>query len=348
MARSTLSLKTPPTQVPDGAEEAILHRVKLLGAMVARQLQADWTDVGRLDDVCRYALGAPGKFFRPILVLESASLVGGELDRVLPAAAGTEGAHVASLIHDDIIDGDETRRGQPATHVAFGRDDAIVGGDALLFYLFGALAECGTRGVTADRIVTAMGKAAEAGTDLCRGQLMEEGIRAAYDCRVQSYLEMIENKTGALFRAACYIGAILGGGSTAQCDALARYGTALGIAFQIQDDLLPYLSTSEDAGKQLSSDLANRRLTLPFLLCRAEADAALTVRLDELMSGDDDVEDRHRQLSLLLLGSGAVERAITMALRYTDDAIDALSGFPAIEARTSFEYFAKAAVKRCR
>ena len=343
MSHSVLPVKTAPA-----SEEATLQRVKSLGTIVRRRLEEDWPADDHLAEVCGYALSAPGKFFRPILLLESAAAVGGDLDHVLPAAAGAEGAHVASLMHDDIIDGDELRRGLPAAHVVFGRDDAIVGGDALIFYLFGALAGCGARGVAADRIVLAMAKAAEAGADLCRGQMLEEQIRVAYDCRITSYLEMIEGKTGALFRASCFIGATLGGGTPAQAAALAAYGTLLGYAFQIQDDLLPYLSSTEDTGKPQSSDLANRRLTLPFLLCRQDADATLLSTLDELMTGDGDVEVRYRKLAAVLAETGAVDRAAEMALQYAEDAVAALSILPPSTSRDSLAYFAEASVRRCR
>ncbi|NGO10412.1 polyprenyl synthetase family protein [Streptomyces sp. HC44] len=331
------------------AEEAsIRDRSAYLVDLVLQRLKGDWAADDRLTEVCNYALGSPGKYFRPILLLESAAAVGGDLHQVMPAAAGTEGAHVASLMHDDIIDGDELRRGMPAVHAKYSQADAIVSGDALIFYLFAALATCAANGVEAQRIVLAMGRAAKAGAELCRGQMLEEEIRQNYDSRVASYLRMIENKTAALFRAACCIGATLGGGSVEDADALARYGTGLGIAFQIQDDLLPYLSTAEETGKPHSSDLANRRLTLPFLLCRATAGPELAAELDELVNGEGDLEDRHLRLAALLTRHGAVERAAEEARRYAGDAIGALVPLPRSPSRQSLEYFAKAAVSRCR
>jgi|SRR5450755_2104110 geranylgeranyl pyrophosphate synthase len=328
-------------------DEAVKQRVKLLGELVRRRLQKDWTAEAHLDQVCGYAVSAPGKFFRPILLLESASTVGGEIDRVLPAAAGAEGAHVASLVHDDIIDGDEVRRGMPAVHVAFGRDDALVGGDALIFYLFSALAECGRRGIEAARIVMAMAMAAEAGRELCRGQMLEKELRASYDSRVASYLDMVAGKTGALFRASCSIGAVLGGGSV---DALGRYGALLGYAFQIQDDLLPYLSTPDVTGKPPTSDLANRRLTLPFLLCRAAAGAVRVQVLDELLTGggENDIDDRFKRLSDLLSESGALDQAADMAARYCAEAIDALAALPSSTSKDVLVYFAESAALRSR
>lgn len=344
----------PPSPVETGAAprpdvgEETAQRVSLLAALVERRLATDWSAGDELGEVCGYAVTAPGKLFRPILLLESAGAVGGEIDRVVPAAAGAEGAHVASLVHDDIIDGDEVRRGLPAAHVAFGRDAAIVGGDALIFYLFDALGECGRRGVPHDRIVSAMTAAARAGADLCRGQMLEEQIRRTYDCRLSTYLDMIEGKTGALFRASCAIGAVLGGGSADQADALARYGTLLGYAFQITDDLLPYLSDTDSTGKPTGSDLANRRLTVPFLLGRADADARTTAELDALMTGEGDLERRWAALTGLLQRIGAVDRARALAAQYADEAIAALQVLPATPSRTTLTYFADAAVQRCR
>jgi geranylgeranyl pyrophosphate synthase len=338
---------TASLAVSEPDEALTLRRLKSLGELIERQLLQDWSADSQLANVCRYAVSAPGKFFRPILLLESALAVGGDAYQVLPAAAGTEGAHVASLMHDDIIDGDQMRRGLPAVHVVFGRDDTIVGGDALIFYLFGALANCADRGVESSRIVMAMNRAAEAGHDLCRGQMLEEAIRSDYDCKLDSYLEMIELKTGALFRASCFIGATLGGGSELAAAALARYGTCLGIAFQIRDDLLPYLSSDEEAGKSRMSDLANRRMTLPFLLCREQAGEQVA-ELDALMTGQDDLQGRYERLSYLLNASGSITRAVEMASRYAAEAIDALSILPDSESKTSLCYFARAAADRSR
>jgi geranylgeranyl diphosphate synthase type I len=338
----------PPDVSPALAEQDVLERVKRLGGFVRHRLTDDWTGPGTLETVCHYAVSAPGKFFRPILLLESASAVGCDIDRVLPAAAGTEGAHVASLMHDDIIDGDTVRRGLPAVHVRFGRDDAIVGGDALIFYLFGALAACGPLGVPDYRIVAAMAEAARAGTDLCRGQLLEEEIRSGFDCRISSYLTMIQGKTGALFRASSAIGGILGGGSDDEVVALGDYGILLGYAFQISDDLLPYVSSAEQTGKPRSSDLANGRLTLPFLLCRESADPARRRELDELMTGAGDVDARFERLRALLDHSGALAAATQTACRYADEAVAALGVLPPSASRDSLAYFAQSAARRVR
>jgi geranylgeranyl pyrophosphate synthase len=330
---------------PDAPGE-MRERLRGLAALVAGQLREDWRGADPLTEVAAYAVSAPGKLLRPLLLLESAASVGGDVHRVLPAAAGTEGAHVASLIHDDIIDGDLWRRGRPAVHVRFGRDRAIVGGDALIFSLFQSLGRCAALGVPPSRIVDAMDVAARAGADLCRGQLLEDDIRVRDDWRLSSYLAMIDGKTGALFGASCRIGGILGGGSPAQADALSEFGTALDRAFQIRDDVLPYVSTAVTMGKSPESDLANRRLTLPILVCRNAVAPATRARLEELMNGPEQIEARHAALIALLHETGAIDVATEMGVRYAQRALDALAPLETSAARATLAYFADAAVRR--
>ncbi|MBF6329432.1 polyprenyl synthetase family protein [Nocardia transvalensis] len=305
----------------------------------------DWPAGNTLHDVCSYSLNAPGKLFRPILLIESAGAVGSDVHAVLPAAAGTEGAHVASLVHDDIIDGDDVRRGRPSTPNVFGRDRAIVGGDALIFYLFGSLARCaGT--VPSDRIVSALAVAADAGVQLCRGQMMEEEIAQSYDTRVDSYLAMIDGKTAALFRGSCSIGALLGGGTTEEVELLGQYGTLLGLAFQIHDDLLPFISSSQTTGKSQFSDVANRRLTLPVLFGRIVDNGALATTIDDLLRADGPVEQRFHRLRGLLAESGALDRAAETARGYADQALAAVAALEPTPSRESLEFFARSAITR--
>src|SRR5207249_3880772 len=142
-------------------------------ADVRRALTQRWPATGdRLDDVSRYALLGEGKLLRPLLLATAAEAVGGDRETVMPAALAAEYLHVASLAHDDIIDGDATRRGRASVHARYSVSDAIVTGDALIIGLFASLAECA---VPEANIVAAVRIFAQAGVDLCRGQ-MEEAV----------------------------------------------------------------------------------------------------------------------------------------------------------------------------
>ncbi|RSM85936.1 polyprenyl synthetase family protein [Kibdelosporangium aridum] len=323
-------------------------RIDHLVSLVGSHLENTWNGQGvPLERICHYALVPGGKLFRPLLLLESAGAVGANIALVVPAAAGAEAGHVASLIHDDIIDGDTMRRGRPSVHAAFGRDDAIVAGDALIFYLFAALAECGERGVPDDRVAQAMAAVAAAGIDLCRGQSMEAQLCAGYVCDVPSYLEMIRLKTSALFRAACASGAILGGGPAEWCAALGSYGELLGSAFQIHDDLLAYTSDGEAMGKAVTSDITNQRLTLPFLLARELGGEPVATELDRHMRGTGDPAERLAAVSALVRETGGVAAATDAARGYAIRAVEVLDVLPESPSKETLSYFAQAAVNRC-
>ncbi|MBB1158191.1 MULTISPECIES: polyprenyl synthetase family protein [Amycolatopsis] len=323
-------------------------RIDHLVSLVGKQLENSWDAEGaHLARICHYALVPGGKLFRPLLLLESAGAVGADVEQVVPAAAGAEAGHVASLIHDDIIDGDAMRRGRPSVHAAYGRDDAIVAGDALIFYLFAALGECGQRGVPDERVARAMTAVAAAGIDLCRGQSMEAELCEGYVCDVPSYLEMIRLKTSALFRAACASGAILGGGPPEWCTALAGYGELLGSAFQIHDDLLAYTSDGDAMGKAVTSDIANQRLTLPFLLARELGGEAVSAELDRQLRGTGDPAARLAAVSALVREAGGVEAAADAARGYAVRATEVLDVLPGTPSKETLSYFAQATVNRC-
>ncbi|KPI30546.1 Polyprenyl synthetase [Actinobacteria bacterium OK074] len=260
-----------------GARPALLHELEAAVAAGAAELAA----------LHRHALLPPGKLLRPLLVVESALAVGGRTaaDAVLPAAAALELLHTGSLVHDDIIDGDTERRGRAAVHQRFGLHRAVLGGDALLFQPFELLTACAERGVPADRIVRACQVLARAGLELCRGAALELDQAGTPWLPVRAYLRMAGLKTSPLLSGACAVGAILAGASSSSTDALARYGHALGLAFQARDDLLPYDTPPHAPGKPADSDLANGRPTLPVLLAYERADVADRLLIEELLTG---------------------------------------------------------------
>ncbi|MBO3741333.1 polyprenyl synthetase family protein [Actinoplanes flavus] len=245
------------------------------GRPLLSDLRRIWTagDDDPLRRIAAYALLPAGKLLRPLLVLESAKSVGGSPDDLGELALAVEYLHVATLIHDDIIDEDDIRRGRPAVHAAFGTPDAIVTGDGLLLQAFAALTRVSPAGVTDTALRSAVAVLADAGIDLCRGQLREAELTGDLHCSTEQYLTMARLKTGVLFEASCRIGAILGGGPPAWVDALGTFGVHLGVAFQIRDDLLGFDDNAELVGKPNESDVANRRPTLPMLLAYQSAGA---------------------------------------------------------------------------
>jgi geranylgeranyl pyrophosphate synthase len=183
---------------------------------------------------------------------------------LLRAATAIEVLHTATLIHDDIVDKAESRRGMPTTVARYGREIAVATGDYLFAEAFSELAEIGD-----PRLVRAFSEAAEG---LAAGELEQYRANGA-TVEVEAYLEHIRKKTAGLFKAACVAGGTLGGLSLKQIDSLATYGQALGIAFQMSDDIMDLVGKPGLMGKGIGTDLAEGTVTLPVIFALREGDA---------------------------------------------------------------------------
>jgi farnesyl diphosphate synthase len=270
----------------------------------------------RLLDAMRYASLGAGKRFRPFLVVESASLFGVPREQALLAGVALECVHCYSLVHDDLpaMDNDDLRRGQPTAHKAFDEATAILAGDGLLTFAFDILARPETHPNPAVRIdlVLALARAAGLG-GMVGGQMLDLAAEGRFDRGVPQQLGEAEvatlqaMKTGALLKFACRAGAILGQASATQREALDRYGTAVGKAFQIADDLLDVEGDPALVGKQTGKDADAGKATIVGLLgpegakarlrtLVAEAEAALApfgLSADVLIAGARFVAERH-------------------------------------------------------
>jgi farnesyl diphosphate synthase len=229
----------------------------------------------RLLDAMRYASLGAGKRFRPFLVVESASLFGVPREQALLAGVALECVHCYSLVHDDLpaMDNDDLRRGQPTAHKAFDQATAILAGDGLLTFAFDILARPETHPNPAVRVdlVLALARASGLG-GMVGGQMLDLAAEGRFDRGVPQQLGEGEvatlqaMKTGALLKFACRAGAILGQASMAQREALDRYGTAVGKAFQIADDLLDVEGDPALVGKQTGKDAEAGKATIVGLL----------------------------------------------------------------------------------
>ncbi|MCX5386670.1 polyprenyl synthetase family protein [Streptomyces sp. NBC_00083] len=331
--------RTAPEAFAPGFKSGFKSGFALRDAVV-RELEERWP-AGRagLDEVCRHSLLPVGKLLRPSLLLASTRAVGGDPLRALPAAVAAEFGHVGSLIHDDIIDEDTVRRGRPAAHHRYGTGEAIVAGDLLLFSLFESLTHCRDLGVPADRVVTAVGAIARAGMDLCRGQSLEARLAGQRVFDVDPYLEMVRLKTAALFRAACEVGGILGGGDPAELAALVAYANHLGVAFQVHDDLLPYTSDPDCTGKAPTSDIRNGRPVLPVVLAHRDADAPTRRAIEDCLTEPEEPAGALAALTAILRASGAIEESFALADRHAKAAVDALEALSPGEGRDQLADF---------
>jgi geranylgeranyl pyrophosphate synthase len=280
------------------------------------------------------ALTSGGKRLRPLLLVLSAHM--GEPDRedLLQAAAAIEVLHTATLIHDDIVDGAESRRGVPTTVAEYGREIAAATGDFLFAEAFSKLA-----GIGDPRLVRAF---AVASVGLASGELEQYRANGA-NVEVEAYLEHIRKKTAGLFQVACVAGATLGGLSLVQIDALASYGQALGIAFQMSDDIMDLVGKPGLMGKGIGTDLVEGTVTLPVIFALKEGDAA-TIRRVLADSGpspellEDGIE--------AVLATGAIARTEAWARGEIDAALRDLALLPDCPEREFLESVASEVVGR--
>ena len=236
-----------------------------VNAFLDRALPPETGPAATLASAMRYAVLGGGKRIRPALAMASAIAVGGARRDALPAAAALEMIHTYSLIHDDLpcMDDDDLRRGQPTVHVRYGQAIAVLAGDALHTLAFETVAGSGAppevRLGCVERLAAAAGPAGMVG-----GQVLD--IEAANRTPDAPGLEAIHcGKTGALIAASVALGALAGGGSVRQADALAAFGRELGLVFQIVDDLLDEEQTSARLGKSAGKDRAAGKATYPAI-----------------------------------------------------------------------------------
>ena len=221
----------------------------------------------RLRDSMLYSLQAGGKRLRPVLCLSCAALFGLAESVVLPFAAAIEMIHTYSLIHDDLpaMDDDDLRRGKPSNHKAFDEATAILAGDGLLTDAFGRMT---TVDLPASRVLAAVGEMARAAgsTGMVGGQEWDMIYTGMPPVSLDELRRMHAMKTGALLRASCVCGALLAGAESIELQRISHYGAALGVAFQIADDILDVVSDTETLGKPAGSDAEHGKNTYPSLV----------------------------------------------------------------------------------
>ncbi len=236
-----------------------------------------------LHQAMRHSCLAPGKRLRPALCMASAEAVGATGSSVLNAACALEMVHAFSLIHDDLpaIDNDDLRRGLPSCHKKYGEAIALLAGDALFALAYETLASSPHDSTAVVACLRILSRAA--GSDgLVGGEVVDvESEGKPIDASTVEFIH--SRKTGALISASCQIGAILGGGSPEQIRSLSEYGTHVGLAFQIADDLLNELSTVEALGKSAGSDRARQKATYPALLGIEAAQRASKACVDKAL-----------------------------------------------------------------
>ncbi|MFA5267284.1 MAG: polyprenyl synthetase family protein [Methanoregula sp.] len=266
---------------------------------------------GELNKASAHLLAAGGKRLRPAVVMLAADAVKpGSSDELLHAALALEVTHTFTLIHDDIMDDDNLRRGVPTVHTKWDMPTGILGGDVLYARAFQHICMATAKDDAKVRAVTMLAKAC---ADICEGQYLDMSFEHRTDVTEPEYMEMVRMKTGVLYAAAAGIGAVLAGGNAVQVRALYNFGLNTGIAFQIQDDLIDLLTPAEKSGKDQASDLREGKQTLVMIKARekgldlkkyqrALSPADITAAINELTAAGV-IDDVQKIASDLVAGS---------------------------------------------
>lgn len=240
-------------------------------------------------DAMDYSLMAGGKRLRPVLLLSFCEAVGGNAEKALPAACAVEMVHTYSLIHDDLpcMDNDDYRRGRPTCHKVYGEDMATLAGDALLTYAFEVLSTMDGDPKALLRCIGLLSQGAGA-HGMVAGQVLD--MQGETRKLTEDELRQVHtHKTGDLIRAACQMGAVLGGGTEQQIQQAGVFAASLGMAFQIRDDILDEIGSQEELGKPIGSDEANGKSTFVSLFgidaCQKLVEEETHRALDALSQG---------------------------------------------------------------
>ncbi|MBE0447917.1 MAG: polyprenyl synthetase family protein [Actinobacteria bacterium] len=275
---------------------------------------------GVLAEISLATLKAGGKRLRPALVLISGMVGDYDLGRFMPAAVASELIHMASLIHDDILDDAGTRRGAPTVNSIWGERIAVAAGDFLFATAFEILSRLEMRSV---EIMV------NAALDLSLGEFDQMVTAYVVDQSIEDYIQKAKRKTAALFAACCQVGSHLSGASAGDIAALTSYGENLGIAFQIYDDVLD-IAGGKATGKEIGVDIRDGTITVPIIYALEELgyDSRFAAIISKQRPDDKDVKEAIR----LINECGAISRTRETARSYVDKAIDSLKAIPKISA----------------
>ena len=334
-----------PPPAPTSVAPAVADYIGSLTATVNRGLAALSlpAEPARLYEPVRYVLDGGGKRLRPVLLLLAAEVFDVPTEHALPAALAVEVFHNFTLVHDDIMDHAEERRGRPSVHVVWDESTAILAGDLMMGMAYDLLAQTET-----DRLAALVRVFHQMVARLCEGQSLDEQFEREDEVTVPRYLDMIDRKTGALLEAVLTLGGLIGGASEEERATLTEAGHAFGRAFQIQDDLLDLTADDAQWGKTIGGDLMEGKKTFLLLraLERADGDDRDWFRHIVTEGGlpETQIAEARRRMDAL----GVLQEARAEALRYYDIGEQAVGTLPAGPGRDGLLWIAGRMARRVR
>ena len=334
-AASAGHLETRPAGSVDrliGMTGADMDRVN---ALITARMQSP---VPVIPALAKHLISAGGKRLRPLLTLAAARIAGSTGDGCIGLAAAVEFIHTATLLHDDVVDGSQLRRGKVAAHLIWGGASSVLVGDFLFARAFELMVDTGS--------LRALQILAQASSVIAEGEVLQLTRAHDLDLDQDTYIEIIRCKTAELFAAAAEAGAVSAGATGAVAGALRSFGANIGLAFQLVDDALDYGGRTEALGKNAGDDFREGKATLPLLLAIARSGPKETAFWTRTVSQLDQTEADFGRARELIIGTGAFDATLDMAAGYADAAKKDLMTFAPGEWRSALEALADFTVSR--
>ena len=317
-----MSLETAPQKPHERLAEILSGDLTQVNTLIRERMASEHAP--RIPEVTAHLVEAGGKRLRPMLTLAAARLCGYDGPYHIHLAATVEFIHTATLLHDDVVDESEKRRGRPTANLLWDNKSSVLVGDYLFARSFQLMTDTGNLDVL--RILS------NAAATIAEGEVLQ--LTAAQDLATSEaiYLQVVRGKTAALFSAATEVGGVIAGRPDAEVRALFDYGDALGIAFQIVDDLLDYWG-SDATGKNIGDDFRERKMSLPLIKAVAQADAEERAFWQRTIEKGDQREGDLEHALELMHRHGALEATRDEALNWSAKAKAAMSSLPQSEMR---------------
>lgn len=297
----------------------------------------------RIHDAMRYLIFGGGKRLRPVIAMLSCEAVGGKNNDSIPFAVAVELVHNFTLLHDDIMDKDEVRRGMKTTHVVFGEPRAIIAGDALFARAYEEILKLK---IKPEKLKILLKGFSEMIREIAEGQDMDIDFEERTDVSEEEYLKMVEKKTARIIKTAAMGGAMIGNGSAEQVKNLAEYGRLIGIGFQIWDDVLGLVGDPKRTGKPVGNDLRRGKKTLIVICGLNKAKGADRKFLCSVLGNENASEKEIRNAVEILEKTNSIGYARDMAIAYAERAKYNLKYLQKSESREILEMLADYSVGR--
>ncbi|MEM9734555.1 MAG: polyprenyl synthetase family protein [Pseudomonadota bacterium] len=308
-------------QKPNASVQPLVDLTKAdMGRVNSLILSKTGSDVQMIPEVAKHLIDSGGKRLRPMLTLAAAQVCGYGGEHHITLAASVEFMHTATLLHDDVVDESDMRRGKQAARMVWGNQASVLVGDFLLGQAFRMMVDAGS--------MEALDVLSTASTVIAEGEVMQLAAAQSMETTEDDYLAVIRGKTAALFSAACEVGPIIADADKPMRDAFRSFGMNLGLAFQLIDDALDYGGSKAQLGKNVGDDFHEGKITLPVLLAyRRGSEEERTFWRTAMESDSATAEDLEKAMGLLAK-HGAIADTVTRARHYGEMARDALAPLP--------------------